>query len=270
MTILPDAPAVAALWRYPVKSMQGEELNAAEVTGTGLVGDRRFAVVDEATGRVAGAKNPRKWPEFFQFRAAYVAPPVGGESLPAVRVTMPDGTCATSDEAALPKLLSAALGRDVRFAGAGEAGSAPASAEDYQVDADAVIDFELPSGTFVDCAPVHLLTTATLDRLRSLYPTGRFEPRRFRPNIIVATGPGTEGFVENDWVGRIVAIGESVRLRAFMTTGRCVMTTLPQFDLPKDSGILRTAVQHNSAAIGVYAEVVRGGKIRRGDLVTVM
>ena len=161
---------------------------------------------------------------------------------------MPDGTCATSDEAALPKLLSAALGRDVRFAGAGEEGSAPASAEDYQADADEVIDFELPSGTFVDCAPVHLVTTATLDRLRSLYPVGRFEPRRFRPNIIVATGPGTEGFVENDWVGRTVEIGDSVLLRVFMTTGRCVMTTLPQFDLPKDSGILRTAVQHNNAA----------------------
>src|SRR5271165_3103695 len=117
MTILPDEPAVAALWRYPVKSMQGEELNAAEVTASGLLGDRRFAVVDQATGKVAGAKNPRKWPGFFQFRAAYVEPPVAGESLPAVRVSLPDGTWVRSDEAALPKLLSEALGRDVAFAG---------------------------------------------------------------------------------------------------------------------------------------------------------
>ena len=82
---------VATLWRYPVKSMQGEELNAADVTMAGLLGDRRFAVVDPATGKVAGAKNPRKWPGFFYFRSAYVAPPADGAELPAVRITMPDG-----------------------------------------------------------------------------------------------------------------------------------------------------------------------------------
>jgi uncharacterized protein len=276
MTTLADEPAVAALWRYPVKSMQGEELNATEVTSAGLLGDRQFAVVDPATGKVAGAKNPRKWPGFLQFRASYVSPPLAGAALPPVRVTLPDGKSVTSDEGGLPKLLSEALGRDVVFSGTGAfsggAGGAggPARAEDYVVDADDVIDFELPDGTFFDCAPVHLVTTATLDRLRSLNPAGRFEPRRFRPNIIVATGPDVSGFVENDWVGREVAIGDSVRLRVFMATGRCVMTTLPQSDLPKDSGILRTAAQHNGAAVGVYAEVVSGGLVRRTDLVTIL
>ena len=272
MTILADEPAVAALWRYPVKSMQGEELNASEVTPAGLLGDRQFAVVDPGTGKVAGAKNPRKWPGFLQFRAAYVTPPQAGAALPAVRVTLPDGKSVTSDEGDLPTLLSAALGRDVVFSdtAAFAGGSGGAHAEDYMIDADDVIDFELPDGTFFDCAPVHLVTTATLDSLRSLYPAGRFEPRRFRPNIIVSTGPAVSGFAENDWVGRVVAIGESVRLRVFMATGRCVMTTLPQSDLPKDSGILRAAAQHNNAAVGVYAEVVSGGLVRRGDLVTVL
>jgi len=182
-------------------------------------------------------------------------------------VTLPDGTSVTSEEAELPKLLSEALGRDVVFSGASD--SMSASGEDYVIDADEVVEWDLPPGTFFDCAPVHLVTTATLDTLRSLYPAGRFEPRRFRPNIIVATGPGASGFAENSWVGREVAIGDSVRLRVFMATGRCVMTTLPQFDLPKDSGILRTAAQHNGAAVGVYAEVLSGGRVRRGDLVTV-
>jgi MOSC domain-containing protein len=282
MTILADEPAVAALWRYPVKSMQGEELNASQVTSGGLLGDRQFAVVDPATGKVAGAKNPRKWPGFLQFRAAYVTPPLAGAALPAVRVTLPDGSSLTSDEGDLPKLLSEALGRDVVFSGTaafyggsggagGSGGSGGAAhAEDYVIDADDVIDFELPAGTFFDCAPVHLVTTATLDSLRLLYPAGRFEPRRFRPNVIVATGPSVSGFPENDWVGRVVAIGDSVRLRVLMATGRCVMTTLPQSDLPKDSGILRTAAQHNDAAVGVYAEVVSGGLVRRGDVVTVL
>ena len=83
--------------------MQGEELNAADITGVGLLGDRRFAVIDPETGKVAGAKNPRKWPGFFYFRAAYTKPPHAGSALPAVRVTMPDGTSATTDEGELPK-----------------------------------------------------------------------------------------------------------------------------------------------------------------------
>jgi uncharacterized protein YcbX len=270
MTTLPAEPAVAALWRYPVKSMQGEELNASEVTAAGLVGDRGFALMDQATGKVAGAKNPRKWPGFFQFRASYVTTPAAGETLPAVRVTLPDGTCVTSDEAGIARRLSAALGRDVALAAAAAPDLGPPMAEGYDVDSDEVLDFEMPAGTFFDCAPVHIVTTATLDRLRSLYPAGRFEPRRFRPNIIVDTGPDTAGFAENAWVGRTVAVGGSVRLRVFKTTGRCVMTTLPQYDLPKDPGILHAAVRHNDAAVGVYARVLAGGTIRRGDAVTVL
>ena len=257
---------VATLWRYPVKSMQGEELNATHVTPGGLLGDRQFAVVDPATGKVAGAKNPRKWPGFFYFRAAYVAPPSAGEGLPAVRVTMPDGTSATTEDADLPKLLSAVLGREVTLSGFFPA----ASAEDFVVASEEVVTWDLPAGTFFDSAPVHLVTTATLDKLRSLYPAGRFEPRRFRPNIIVTTPPDAEGFVENSWVGRELSIGTSVRLRVTMPTGRCIMTTLPQGDLPRDRGILKTAVEHNHAAIGVYAEILSGGLVRRGDAVTLL
>ena len=246
--------------------MQGEELNAADITGVGLLGDRRFAVIDPETGKVAGAKNPRKWPGFFYFRAAYTEPPRADSALPAVRVTMPDGTSATTDEGELPKLLSEALGREVTLSAA----LPTATAEEYVIDDDEVASFDLPAGTFFDAAVVHLVTTATLDRLRSLYPEGRFEPRRFRPNIIVATGPDASGFVENDWVGHEIAIGDHVRLRVTMATGRCVMTTLPQGDLPKDSGILRTAAQHNNAQVGVYAEVISGGPVRRGEPITLV
>lgn len=260
--------SVATLWRYPVKSMQGEELNAVDITGAGVLGDRQFAVFDPSTGKVAGAKNPRKWPGFLYFRAAYVSPPHAGAALPAVRVTMPDGTTATTDEAELPKLLSEALGREVAFSAASVLPAA--TAEEYVIDTGQVASFGLPPGTLFDAATVHLVTTATLDRLRSLYPNGRFEPRRFRPNVIVATGPSTSGFAENHWVGHEIAIGEHVRLRVTMTTGRCVMTTLPQGDLPKDPGILRTAAKHNGASVGVYAEVISGGPVQRGDTVTVL
>jgi uncharacterized protein YcbX len=261
--------AVAAVWRYPVKSMMGEELSATEITPGGILGDRQFAVMDSATMKLAGAKNPRKWGNFFYFRAAYVEPPSPGSNLPAVWVTMPDGSVVRSDRPDIATRLSAALGRDVDLVTRSSGGAS--TAEEFLTDTDGpdpVTDFELPTGTFFDAATVHLLTTATLDRLRSLYPEGRFEPRRFRPNIIVSADPA-DGFAENDWVGRTVAIGEQVRLHITGPCGRCVMTTLPQGDLPKDSGILRTAARHNEARVGVYADVLAGGTIRRGDPVTV-
>jgi uncharacterized protein YcbX len=267
--------SVVGLWRYPVKSMMGEELNAAEVTERGLVGDRRFAVVDAATGKVAGAKNPRKWGNFFDFRAAYVEPPQRESKLPTVRLTLPDGTVVTSEQPDLTQILSGALGREVVFAEAenGDESSA-AQAEEYWPDMegldyrDTVTEWELPSGTFFDLAVVHLLTTATIERLRALNPEGRFEVRRFRPNIVVSTEPDEQGFVENDWVDHTIAIGDEVRLRITGPCPRCVMITLPQGDLPKDAGILRTAAQHNHANVGVYADVIAGGTIRRGDPVT--
>jgi uncharacterized protein len=270
-----EGGSVVGLWRYPVKSMMGEELNAAEVTERGLVGDRQFAVVDSSTGKVAGAKNPRKWGNFFDFRAAYVEPPQRGSKLPAVRLTLPDGTVVTSDRPDLPQILSNALGREVAFAEArGNGESSGAQAEEYWPDMeglehrDTVTEWELPAGTFFDIAVVHLLTTATIDRLRTLYPEGRFEVRRFRPNIVVSTGPDAHGFVENQWIGHTIAIGDEVRLRITGPCPRCVMITLPQGDVPKDPGILRTAAQHNQANVGVYADVIAGGTTRRGDRVT--
>jgi uncharacterized protein YcbX len=267
--------SVAALWRYPVKSMMGEELNSCDVTERGLLGDRQFAVVDRSTGKVGGAKNPRKWGNFFDFRAAYLQPPEAGAKMSPVRITLADGTTVTSGQGDLEQVLSGAFGRDVALEEArpGDRPSGP-TAEEYWPDMagldyrDTVTDFEMPAGTFFDIGVVHLLTTATIDQLRALYPQGRIEARRFRPNIVVATGPEDRGFVENDWIGHTVAIGGSVRLAITEPCPRCVMITLPQGDLPKDSGILRTAAQHNAVNVGVYASVLSGGTIRRGDPVT--
>jgi uncharacterized protein len=266
---------VVGLWRYPVKSMMGEELNATEVTERGVVGDRHYAVVDASTGKVAGAKNPRKWGNFFDFRAAYSEPPKHGSPLPAVRLTLPDGSVVTSDRPDLPRVLSQALGREVAFAEA-QGDRESSQAEEYWPDMpgldhrDTVTDWELPPGTFFDLAIVHLLTTATIDRLRELYPTGRFEARRFRPNIVVSTEPDEHGFVEDGWIERTIAVGDEVRLRITGGCPRCVMITLPQGDLPRDPGILRAAAQHNQANVGVYADVIAGGTIRRGDPVTLV
>jgi uncharacterized protein YcbX len=279
-----QAGSVVGIWRYPVKSMMGEELNASEVTERGLLGDRAYGLMDASTGKVASAKNPRKWPRLFDFRAAYVEAPRRGVQLPEVRITLPDGAVLTSGQADLDQTLSRELQREVTLEEADPGHRSrvpaprapePARAEEYWPDMegldyrDTVTDFDMPEHTFFDLAVVHVLTTATLDRLRELYPQGRFEVRRFRPNIVVRPPDAANGFVENDWIGSTVRIGDDVRLSVTGPCPRCVMTTLPQGDLPKDSGILRTAARHNQANVGVYAAVVRGGEVRRGAAVMV-
>jgi uncharacterized protein YcbX len=265
-----EVGSVVSLWRYPVKSMMGEELNATEVTERGLLGDRAYALIDSADGKAATAKNPRKWPRLFEFRATFIEPARAAATVPPVRITLPDGTTVTSEQGDLNQLLSQALTRAVTLRAA-QRGAV--TAEEYWPDMagldhrDTVTEFPLPEGTFFDCASVHLLTTATLNRLRELYPPGRFEVRRFRPNLVVQLASGETGFAENAWVGHTLAIGDAVRLRITGPCGRCVMTTLAQGDLPRDPGILRTAAQHNQVNVGVYAAVVRGGTIRRGDAV---
>jgi uncharacterized protein YcbX len=266
--------SVAALWRYPVKSMMGEELNSSAITDRGLLGDRQFAVVDRATGKVGGAKNPRKWGNFFDFRASYAEPPRAGAMMSPVRITLPDGAGVTTGQGDLNDVLSRAFGREVVLeeAQSGDK-SQGATAEEYWPDMDGldyrdtVTDFDMPTGTFFDIAVVHLLTTATIDHLRALYPQGRFEARRFRPNIVISTPANAQGFAENDWVGHTLTIGTNVQLAITEPCPRCVMITLPQGDLPKDTGILRTAAQHNGVNVGVYASVISGGTIRRGDAV---
>jgi uncharacterized protein YcbX len=260
--------SVVSLWRYPVKSMMGEELNAVEVTERGLLGDRAYALIDGADGKAATAKNPRKWPRLFDFRASFTEPARPGATAAPVRIELPDGATVTSDRGDLNQVLSNALDREVTVRAAR---SEAVDAEEYWPDMegldhrDTVTDFTLPEGTFFDVAMVHLLTTATLDRLRELYPQGRFEARRFRPNIVVQLASGEKDFAENAWVGHTLTIGAAVRINITAPCGRCVMTTLAQGDLPKDPGILRTAARHNKVNVGVYAAVAQGGTIRRGD-----
>lgn len=125
----------------------------------------------------------------------------------------------------------------------------------------------MPQHTFFDLAAIHVLTTATINRLRELYPQGRFEVRRFRPNIVIEPSRPVKDFVENAWVHRVLRIGEDSRLRINSPCTRCVMTTLPQGDLPGDLGILRTAARYNKVNVGVYASVEHSGDIKRRDQV---
>jgi uncharacterized protein YcbX len=260
--------SVAALHRYPVKSMMGEELNAARIGPMGVQGDRSFALADPETGKIASAKNPAKWPSLFQFRAAFTRPPEDKGPLPPVIITLPDGSTVLTDEKNIEARLSSSLGKPVKFLAGGATGG---TLEEYWPDIEGlakrevVTDEPVPAETFFDLGMIHLLTTQTLDSLRAAYPGGRFETRRFRPNLVIETPPELGGFPENEWNDRVLAIGDEVKLKITMACGRCVMTTLGQGDLPKDSGILKAAVQQNKAQVGSYAAVLQGGTVRRGD-----
>ena len=261
------AGTVATVWRYPVKSMRGEELNAADINAQGMAGDRGYAVIDVETGKVASAKHPKKWRHLFDCLAMLRPNLTDGHDTP-LQVLLPDGTRAVGGTKDIDERLSAMLGRAVRLTAAVPA--AP-QLEEYWPDVagrarqNTVTDEAMPTGTFFDSALIHLMTTTTLDALRRLYPEGRFEARRFRPNLVVASASAETRFVENDWINRTLAIGKDLRLKVTGPCARCVMTTLPQGDLPEDAGILRTAVQHNRAAVGVYATVLAPGRVVRGD-----
>jgi uncharacterized protein YcbX len=268
----PTFGSLIGIWRYPVKSMGGEELDMSDLTARGLVGDRAYALIDAETNKVVSAKNPRKWGNMFDFRASFTQPVQDAAALPPARIVFPDGATAATDDRDVERLLSQQVGRSVRLAVA-----VPESPRlegywpdyDWLESPDGVFEVELPPGTFFDCAVIHVLTTATLGLLASLVPQSRVDTRRFRPNLILELSEQAEGFVENDWVGRTLKIGSDVRLSITGPCSRCVMTTLSQGDLPKDPGILRAIVQHNHDNFGALASVMQGGRVRRGDAVIV-
>jgi uncharacterized protein len=276
---------IDALFRYPVKSMLGERVDTTVVGERGLLGDRAYALVDTETGKVASAKNPRRWGVLFQCRAKYVDAPRAGSELPAVRITLPDGGAIDSDDARVHESLSRVVGRPVRLETESREG---AVIEVYRPDIEGIPEAERDSvrdepfaivapGTFFDAAPLHVVTTATLARLGELAPESRFPAPRFRPNVVVAVGD-EPGFVENEWVDHSVSFGAEVRASVFLAAPRCVMTTLAQEDLPRDPAVLQTIARHNrfdipglgpSSCVGVYALVTAGGTTREGDPVQI-
>jgi uncharacterized protein YcbX len=263
---------VISLWRYPVKSMLGEELRATDLTDQGIAGDHIHAIWDPIDGKIASAKNPRKWAKLLDFRAALVGPMQASDEVPPIRITLPDGTMVTSDEDDFDQVLSDAITRKVTLRTTTP--ETPSLRYEYdRPDIDGldrkgtVTEHLTPEGAFFDAATVHLLTTATISRLGQLYPNGCFEYQRFRPNIVVETALDETRFAENEWIGRTLTIGDEVRLSITGPCPRCVMVNLPQGNLPKDPGILRAVARYNGGNAGVYAAVRKSGTIRRGDSV---
>jgi MOSC domain-containing protein len=273
---------ISSLWRYPVKSMAGEELNAVDVTASGLRGDRAYALVDSASGKVGSAKSVKRFGELLKYHAKFVTPPESEGVVPPVRITLPDGTVLDSEQPDDQVALAAAFGSQVSLRSTAPDGLmlefAPGTlGGKYAKATEVPVAGAAPRGTLFDYACIHIVTTSALQRLQEAYPEGQFSVQRFRPNIVVDCA-GESGFVENSWVGHTLVIGPELILRVSIPCPRCVMTTLPRVDLPHDPRILRTAVQLNMQnlgdfgdlpCVGVYADVVKPGRIRSGDAVRI-
>jgi uncharacterized protein YcbX len=213
-----------------------------------------------------------------------------------VRIELADGSSVLSDAADVDAVLSRFFGRDVELARAAQNGYTidqyHPDEENYDPDGhrDEVVEAQLgaaffnarglpsavPEGSFFDLFPLSVLTTSSLDQLSELEPQSRFDARRFRMNVIVDTA--APGFVENEWLGRTLAIGDDVQLGVALPDPRCVMPSLAQEDLPRDTQILKALARHNRIDVagalypcaGVYAVAEAAGTVRAGDSVSLV
>lgn len=276
-----EVGSVQALWRYPVKGMAGETVPACEIGVQGIPGDRIWALRDVARREIQSCKTR---PDLLRCTARLRAGDAG-----AVEITMPDGTTVTSDDVGVHSALSELVGRESTLEAL-----RPASDYDFfrrhKRDAHTWLDelaatFErepgepLPDlallppplvdcvampGTFFLVTPLHLVTTASLAHLKSLLPQADWDPRRFRPNLMIETAPGLAGLVEQSWIGRRLHLGKAV-FDCVGATPRCGAVTRAQADFGADSALLRTIVREADQNVGVYAMSAVVGEVKVGD-----
>ena len=246
---------VVGLWRHPVKSLQGESLEVAELELEGVAGDRRWGIRDEVTGRILTA---RRRPELLGASATY-----DGD---APSITLPDGRTTIGPGRETDALLSDWLGQPVSLvASAGTAGGRAEFFADATDDTSQAIEWTMPVGRFVDASPVLVLTTASLDAGRRLHPAADWHPRRFRPNVLVdAVG---DGWLEDAWVGGLLRIGGAV-LSPAQGCVRCTMVTRAQPGLDHDVEIFPTLARHHGGLFGVWCDVAERGVVALGERVT--
>ena len=273
--------SVKSIWQYPVKSMNGFKLDKADFTTGGILGDRAYALLDQSNNKVASAKFPKKWGKLLELSATFVTQPNQDANLPPVRITSSKGLDILSTDKNADKLLSDYVGRSVKLTS-----SRPNSVSLERLDPlesdETILDIGdlMLKNKFSDYADVHLLTTASLQQLSSISTDIQFDERRFRPNIVIETDSSITGFAENDWVGKTIVIGASVRLNITDPTPRCSIPTLSNGTFLKDPKVLKTIVDHNMLEVpllenkvlpctGIYGFLIHSGVVSINDRVWV-
>jgi uncharacterized protein len=285
--------SVGRLWQYPVKTMQGEEVQEIVLSPSGVAGDRAYGFLDVQTKRLVSAKRPKRYGALLDCRARFVCAPTVQTPSPPIEVTFPDGTVVCNDDAELTRRTSEMLGREVRLLASATDGLAleelwpkleglgpDALADAMQIEppdstGDRIIGVPVAMaapGTMLDLAPLHVLAESTLRTLAAEHPDGDWDPRRMRPNILIDDGDESTG--EDGWLGCDLHIGAEAVVHVVGPAPRCVMTTLAQPGLARDPQILRTIAAVGRKQIGTlgqfacagsYAEVVQPGVVRTGD-----
>jgi uncharacterized protein YcbX len=263
--------------------MGGERIDSAlAVPGTGIAGDRGWAVRDEASGEIRGAKHI---PGLLRCSARYLEPPAAGSFAP-VEITLSGGERIRGDDAGVHAALSRELGRAVTLwplqpasdlehyrrrssfslddlralLGLDEGEPLPALGSASPPE---LAQFVARPGTYFDAHDLHLLSRASLAHLERATPGSRVDVRRFRPNLVIDTGAAA-GQPELDWCGRELRIG-ALRVRALAPMLRCSMTVHAQADLPRDPRIMRALVRETGQNLGLAASVAEAGLLRAGD-----
>jgi hypothetical protein len=280
---------VKEIWRYPVKSMQGERLDSCVVTKTGIPLDRGWAVRDESQKAIRGAKYI---PELLNCSARYLDGTSAG-LVPHVEITLPHNARVRSDDPGVHRALSDALGAEVtlwplqppedadHFIARTPAGvrkiddlrrvfclqpSEPLP--DFSKFPPAVLaeltQYATPRGSYFDAYPIDVLTEASLRYLQGFIPSSRLDIRRFRPNFLIADDAGICALAEEAWIGSEIGLGDA-RLAVVVAAPRCIMTTRAQMDLPQDSAVMKTLIRETHHGLSVYADVAKPGMVCTGD-----
>lgn len=240
------------LWRYPVKSLQGERVDSVRLEDDGVVGDRRWGIQDLRTGRILTA---RRRPPLLEAAAA------DADGLP--QITLPDGAVAVGPGRGTDDLLSNWLGGPVSLVtSTGGAGGRAEYFADATDDTSEAIEWTMPVGRYVDAAAVLVVTTASLRAAARLHPGGTWDPRRFRPNVLIDVEG--ESWSEDEWVGRPLSVGAAT-LMPVQACMRCTMVTRPQPGLGADVDVFRTLARHHGGTFGVWCDVLTGGPVALGD-----
>lgn len=285
--------AIVELWRYPVKSLGGERMAEAMLVNGGLVGDRHWTVYERQI------RSAKQWPALMRLRARYLREPAAedfGAAVAPVEIDSPDGSSCRSDEPRIGDWLSAQLQKRAEL----RARCPPAERAHYlrtSAMTPAAIEAEMdlqpgepmpaydsvpeallvllgqyatPPGFHYDAYPLHLLTT---DSLRFLAGRSGLDTdvRRFRPNLLVCPEAEAAALTEFAWVGREIEIG-AARVRVESRTVRCTMPSRaqPLFGLAEHKPMTRAIVDHVKREFGVNVRVLRPGRVREGDQLTLL
>jgi len=243
---------IKQIWRFAVKSMGGEQLDVCTVGMRGIPGDRGWAIRDETAGRLATGS---RFPLLMQCSARYREPPVDG-FIPHADMQLSDGVQIATDLVDVNARLTELLGKRVSLCRLDDG------------EEQTSIQLSSARGTYFDVAPIHVLTSASLEQMKRLDSAAGWDVRRFRPNFFVETDPGIEGLVDAEWGGRKLRIGD-VELLCEIPCERCAMANNAQPNLAKDERILRTIAREANTNLGVYASVIRPGQVRTGDIVEI-